>query len=144
MMKNIIFNRKIIVSLIFGCFYSIVYVIGKSIYKTNGLMSIYSPGVNILKNLVLFVVILLLSAFVFWLIISFVDKYKLIYKETKMSNKKLFLIIFISILLVYSTALLSLLSNVRLFKDSLVEIIDDVFDCYDLIINLFGGQCQII
>ena len=36
------------------------------------------------------------------------------------------------------------LSNVRLFKDSLVEIIDDVFDCYDLIINLFGGQCQII
>lgn len=35
-------------------------------------------------------------------------------------------------------------SNVRLFKDSLVEIIDDVFDCYDLIINLFGGQCQII
>ena len=38
----------------------------------------------------------------------------------------------------------ALLSNVRLFKDSLVEIIDDVFDCYDLIINLFGGQCQII
>ena len=37
-----------------------------------------------------------------------------------------------------------MLSNVRLFKDSLVEIIDDVFDCYDLIINLFGGQCQII
>ena len=37
-----------------------------------------------------------------------------------------------------------LLSNVKLFKDSLVEIIDDVFDCYDLIINLFGGQCQII
>ena len=36
------------------------------------------------------------------------------------------------------------LSNVKLFKDSLVEIIDDVFDCYDLIINLFGGQCQII
>ena len=38
----------------------------------------------------------------------------------------------------------AILSNVRLFKDSLVEIIDDVFDCYDLIINLFGGQCQII
>ena len=38
----------------------------------------------------------------------------------------------------------SILSNVKLFKDSLVEIIDDVFDCYDLIINLFGGQCQII
>ena len=38
----------------------------------------------------------------------------------------------------------SLVSNVKLFKDSLVEIIDDVFDCYDLIINLFGGQCQII
>lgn len=37
-----------------------------------------------------------------------------------------------------------LVSNVKLFKDSLVEIIDDVFDCYDLIINLFGGQCQII
>ena len=36
------------------------------------------------------------------------------------------------------------ISNVKLFKDSLVEIIDDVFDCYDLIINLFGGQCQII
>ena len=36
------------------------------------------------------------------------------------------------------------LSNVRLFKDSLVKIIGDVFDCYDLIINLFGGQCQII
>ena len=37
-----------------------------------------------------------------------------------------------------------LLSNVRLFKDSLVKIIGDFFDCYDLIINLFGGQCQII
>ena len=36
------------------------------------------------------------------------------------------------------------ISNVRLFKDSLVKIIGDVFDCYDLIINLFGGQCQII
>ena len=36
------------------------------------------------------------------------------------------------------------LSNVRLFKDSLVKIIGDFFDCYDLIINLFGGQCQII
>lgn len=35
-------------------------------------------------------------------------------------------------------------SNVKLFKDSLVKIIGDVFDCYDLIINLFGGQCQII
>ena len=37
-----------------------------------------------------------------------------------------------------------LLSNVRLFKDSLVKIIGDVFDCYDSLINLFGGQCQII
>ena len=36
------------------------------------------------------------------------------------------------------------LSNVKLFKVSLVKIIGDVFDCYDLIINLFGGQCQII
>lgn len=36
------------------------------------------------------------------------------------------------------------LSNVKLFKDPLVEIIDDVFDCYDSLINLFGGQCQII
>ena len=44
----------------------------------------------------------------------------------------------------YSTAYIFMLSNVKLFKDSLVEIIDDVFDCYDLIINLFGGQCQII
>lgn len=35
-------------------------------------------------------------------------------------------------------------SNVRLFKDSLVKIIGDVFDCYIMIINLFGGQCQII
>ena len=40
--------------------------------------------------------------------------------------------------------IVDLLSNVRLFKDSLVKIIGDVFDCYDLIINLFGGQCQII
>lgn len=112
MMINIIFNRKTIVSIIFGCFYSIVYVIGKSIYKTNGLISIYSSGVNILKNLVLFVVILLLAAFVFWLIISFIDKHKLNYKETKMSNKKLFLIIFILILSVYSTALLSLYPGV--------------------------------
>ena len=39
---------------------------------------------------------------------------------------------------------LAIVSNVKLFNDSLVEIIDDVFDCYDLIINLFGGQCQII
>ncbi|MCI6845501.1 MAG: hypothetical protein MR863_00025 [Solobacterium sp.] len=38
----------------------------------------------------------------------------------------------------------TLVSNVKLFKDSLVKIIGDVFDCYDLIINLFGGQCQII
>ena len=37
-----------------------------------------------------------------------------------------------------------LLSNVRLFKDSLVKIIGDIFDSYDSIINLFGGQCQII
>ena len=34
--------------------------------------------------------------------------------------------------------------NVKLFKDSLVKIIGDVFECYDSIINLFGGQCQII
>ena len=34
--------------------------------------------------------------------------------------------------------------NVKLFKDSLVKIIGDVFDFYDSIINLFGGQCQII
>ena len=37
-----------------------------------------------------------------------------------------------------------LLLNVKLFKDSLVKIIGDVFECYDSIINLFGGQCQII
>ena len=36
------------------------------------------------------------------------------------------------------------LSNVRLFKDSLVKIIGDIFDSYDSLINLFGGQCQII
>ena len=36
------------------------------------------------------------------------------------------------------------LLNVKLFKDSLVKIIGDVFECYDSIINLFGGQCQII
>ena len=35
-------------------------------------------------------------------------------------------------------------SNVRLFKDSLVKIIGDIFDSYDSLINLFGGQCQII
>ena len=39
---------------------------------------------------------------------------------------------------------LKLLLNVKLFKDSLVKIIGDVFECYDSIINLFGGQCQII
>ena len=33
-------------------------------------------------------------------------------------------------------------SNVKLFKDSLVKIIGDFFDCYDSIINLFGDQCQ--
>ncbi|MDY5401192.1 MAG: hypothetical protein SPG41_01060 [Erysipelotrichaceae bacterium] len=38
----------------------------------------------------------------------------------------------------------SILSNVRLFKDSLVKIIGDIFDSYDSLINLFGGQCQII
>ena len=37
-----------------------------------------------------------------------------------------------------------LVLNVKLFKDSLVKIIGDVFECYDSIINLFGGQCQII
>ena len=36
------------------------------------------------------------------------------------------------------------LLNVRLFKDSLVKIIGDIFDSYDSLINLFGGQCQII
>ena len=36
------------------------------------------------------------------------------------------------------------ISNVRLFKDSLVKIIGDIFDSYDSLINLFGGQCQII
>ena len=35
-------------------------------------------------------------------------------------------------------------SNVKLFKDSLVKIIGDIFDSYDSLINLFGGQCQII
>ena len=39
---------------------------------------------------------------------------------------------------------LIMLSNVRLFKDSLVKIIGDIFDSYDSLINLFGGQCQII
>lgn len=39
---------------------------------------------------------------------------------------------------------LGILSNVRLFKDSLVKIIGDIFDSYDSLINLFGGQCQII
>ena len=34
--------------------------------------------------------------------------------------------------------------NVKLVKDSLVKIIGDVFDFYDSLINLFGGQCQII
>ena len=38
----------------------------------------------------------------------------------------------------------TILSNVRLFKDSLVKIIGDIFDSYDSLINLFGGQCQII
>lgn len=37
-----------------------------------------------------------------------------------------------------------IVSNVRLFKDSLVKIIGDIFDSYDSLINLFGGQCQII
>ncbi|MDY5401055.1 MAG: hypothetical protein SPG41_00355 [Erysipelotrichaceae bacterium] len=37
-----------------------------------------------------------------------------------------------------------MVSNVRLFKDSLVKIIGDIFDSYDSLINLFGGQCQII
>ena len=41
-------------------------------------------------------------------------------------------------------ATLYTLSNVRLFNDSLVEIIGDIFDSYDSLINLFGGQCQII
>ena len=39
---------------------------------------------------------------------------------------------------------MSLLLNVKLVKDSLVKIIGDVFDFYDSLINLFGGQCQII
>ena len=39
---------------------------------------------------------------------------------------------------------LAIILNVKLFKDSLVKIIGDVFECYDSIINLFGGQCQII
>ena len=30
-------------------------------------------------------------------------------------------------------------SNVKLFKDSLVKIIGDIFDSYDSLINLFGG-----
>ena len=38
----------------------------------------------------------------------------------------------------------NIILNVKLFKDSLVKIIGDVFECYDSIINLFGGQCQII
>ena len=36
------------------------------------------------------------------------------------------------------------LSNVKLFKGYLAKLIGDIFDCYDLIINLFGDQCQII
>ena len=34
--------------------------------------------------------------------------------------------------------------NVKLFKVILVKLIGDIFDCYDSIINLFGGQCQTI
>ena len=33
-----------------------------------------------------------------------------------------------------------MVSNVRLFKDSLVKIIGDIFDSYDSLINLVGGQ----
>ena len=44
----------------------------------------------------------------------------------------------------YINEFVRLLLNVKLFKDSLVKIIGDVFECYDSIINLFGGQCQII
>ena len=36
------------------------------------------------------------------------------------------------------------ISNVKLFKGYLAKLIGDIFDCYDLIINLFGDQCQII
>ena len=44
----------------------------------------------------------------------------------------------------YKSLLFAKILNVKLFKDSLVKIIGDVFECYDSIINLFGGQCQII
>lgn len=60
----------------------------------------------------MFIVVLLLSAVVFYLVIMFVEKYKIDNKILKISDKKLFLIIFISILLVYSTTLLSLYPGV--------------------------------
>lgn len=111
-MKNSVLNRKEFVSIIFGLFYSAVFVIGRSIYNTNGLVSLYSTSVNVLKTVVLFVVVLLFSTFVFYLIIKFVEKYKIDNKVLKIRDKKLFLIIFVSILLVYSTALLSLYPGV--------------------------------
>ena len=36
------------------------------------------------------------------------------------------------------------ISNVKLFKGYLAKLIGDIFDSYDSLINLFGGQCQII
>ena len=88
-MKNSVLNRKEFVSIIFGLFYSAVFVIGRSIYNTNGLVSLYSTSVNVLKTVVLFVVVLLFSTFVFYLIIKFVEKYKIDNKVLKIRDKKL-------------------------------------------------------
>ena len=87
------------------------------------IISLTTKGINVVnaQNYVLG------SSVLGFFLYSFLDKHKSIY---------------------IVTCILSLISfillNVKLFKDSLVKIIGDVFECYDSIINLFGGQCQII
>lgn len=110
-MKKIL-NRKIVISLVFGIFYASTFIIGKSIYNTNGLVSLYSSPKAILKTIVLFLSVLVLSSIGLYIIIAFLNKHKTNTKRIRISDRKLFFLLFLIILLVYSTALLSLYPGV--------------------------------
>lgn len=95
-------KRLKIVALLFGSFYSLLFIIGKAVYENNGLFTLYSPRINIVYNLFSFVGIAIFSSVLFVLIVDFI--YKISAKKGKDINIKS-IYIFLIIVFVYLTAL---------------------------------------
>ena len=110
MINNLKQNKRLlIISCVFGLLYSAAFAIGRSIYNTHGLISLFSSFKNILISILLFVLCFVVSTVIFALIMLWLDKQN--YGDKKTSIKNFFILMFV-IIAVYSSALFALYPGV--------------------------------